>query len=74
MSGFSLSKASRFYETGVRSSFGEELVESGFPSDAVRLIEGTYSDILSLDVKKVKGSTSKIKMKSTFCLMIMKYH
>jgi len=55
MTGFSLSKATRFYETGVRSSFGEELIEFGFPTDTVRKIEGKYPQLLSLDISQAKN-------------------
>lgn len=53
---FSLSKVKRFYETGVRSLFGEYLVEYGFPLDTIRRIEKTLPSILTLselDAKKV---------------------
>lgn len=36
---FSLSKVIRFYETGVKSYFGEQLIEYGYPVDAIRRIE-----------------------------------
>lgn len=35
---FSLSKVTRFFETGVKSYFGEQLVEFGFPVDAIKRI------------------------------------
>lgn len=36
---FSLSKVSRFYETGVKTVVGEDLAEYGFPLDAIRRLE-----------------------------------
>lgn len=54
ISGFSLSKVTRFYETGVRSAFGEELVEFGFPTGTIRNIEGRFSQLLSLDINESK--------------------
>jgi superfamily II DNA/RNA helicase len=36
---FSLSKIIRYYETGVLSYFGEQLIEFGFPVDTIREIE-----------------------------------
>ena len=42
---FSLSRVNRFYETGVRSYFGEQLIEYGFPIDTVRKIETSLPDI-----------------------------
>lgn len=53
---FSLSKVKRFYETGVRSPFGEYLVEYGFPLDTIRRIEKILPSILTiseLEAKKV---------------------
>lgn len=55
LSGFSLSKVTRFYETGVRSAFGEELFEFGFPTDTIRRIEGRFSELLSLDISQSKN-------------------
>ncbi len=43
---FSLSKVKRYYETGVKSSFGEQLVEFGYPIDAIRRIEKEHTDLL----------------------------
>lgn len=54
MTGFSLSKVTRFFETGVRSPFGEELVEFGFPTDTVRKIEEQYPKLISLDFDQCK--------------------
>ena len=44
--GFSLSKVLRFYETGVKSYFGEQLIEYGFPVDAIRRIENGNQKLL----------------------------
>ena len=43
---FSLSKVKRYYETGVKSSFGEQLVEFGYPIDAIRRIEKVHPYLL----------------------------
>ena len=43
---FSLSKVKRYYETGVKSSFGEQLVEFGYPIDAIRRIEREHPYLL----------------------------
>ena len=43
---FSLSKVKRYYETGVKSSFGEQLVEFGYPIDAIRRIEKEHPYLL----------------------------
>ena len=43
---FSLSKVKRYYETGVKSSFGEQLVEFGYPIDAIRRIEKAHPYLL----------------------------
>ena len=47
---FSLSKVSRFYETGVKSYIGEQLIEFGFPVDAIKRIEDNNLRLLSMDV------------------------
>ena len=54
MSGFNLSKATRFYETGVRSSFGGELAEYGFPTDTIRKMESRFPRLLTLDIEQGK--------------------
>lgn len=54
VSGFSLSKVTRFYETGVRSPFGEELAEFGFPTDTIRKIEKRFTKLLTLDISQAK--------------------
>lgn len=46
---FSLSKVSRFYETGVKSYIGEQLIEFGFPVDAIKRIEDNNLRLLSMD-------------------------
>ena len=46
---FSLSKVSRFYETGVKSYIGEQLIEFGFPVDAIKKIEDNNLRLLSMD-------------------------
>ena len=45
---FSLSKVSRFYETGVKSYIGEQLIEFGFPVDAIKRIEDNNLRLLSM--------------------------
>ena len=49
MDTFSLSKVKRYYETGVKSSFGEQLVEFGYPIDAIRRIEKEHPYLLHFD-------------------------
>jgi hypothetical protein len=49
MDTFSLSKVKRYYETGVKSSFGEQLVEYGYPIDAIRRIEKEHPYLLHFD-------------------------
>lgn len=49
METFSLSKVNRYYETGVKSSFGEQLTEFGYPIDAIRRIEKEHPRLLYLD-------------------------
>lgn len=49
MESFTLSKVVRFYETGVKSYFGEQLIEFGFPIDAVRKIEDYNPELLYKD-------------------------
>ena len=46
---FSLSKVSRFYETGVKSYIGEQLIEFAFPVDAIKRIEDNNLRLLSMD-------------------------
>lgn len=46
---FSLSKVSRFYETGVKSYIGEQLIEFGFPVDAIKRVEDNNLRLLSMD-------------------------
>ena len=46
---FSLAKVSRFYETGVKSYIGEQLIEFGFPVDAIKRIEDNNLRLLSMD-------------------------
>lgn len=50
---FSLSKVSRFYETGVKSYIGEQLIEFGFPVDAIKRIEDNNLRLLSMDASPV---------------------
>jgi len=52
---FSLSHVRRYYETGVKSSLGEALIEYGFPTDAIRRIEEKHPQICSMDVKEAKN-------------------
>lgn len=51
---FSLSKVIRFYETGVKSYFGEQLVEFGFPVDAIRRIEKQNNELINLDAESTR--------------------
>lgn len=51
---FTLSKVSRFYETGVKSYFGQQLIEYGFPVDAIKRIEDENMQLISLDVDSSK--------------------
>lgn len=51
LNNFSLSRVSRFYETGVKSYFGEQLIEFGFPVDAIKRIEDSNINLLSMDAK-----------------------
>ena len=46
---FSLAKVSRFYETGVKSYIGEQLIEFGFPVDAIKRIEDNNLRLLSME-------------------------
>jgi len=52
---FSLSKVVRFYETGVKSYFGVQLVEFGFPVDAIRRIEDQNSSLIKLSSDLTKS-------------------
>lgn len=54
MDGFSLSKVSRFYETGVKTTVGENLTEYGFPLDAIRRLEKNLPSEVMADVRKAK--------------------
>lgn len=51
---FSLSSVRRYYETGVKSSLGEALVEYGFPTDAVRRIEENHETLCGLEINEAK--------------------
>lgn len=44
---FSLSKVKCYYETGVKSAFGERLIEFGYPIDAIRRIEKEHLCFIS---------------------------
>lgn len=46
---FSMSKVIRYYETGVQSYFGEQLVEFGFPVDAIKRIEDNNVKLISMN-------------------------
>ena len=50
LNNFSLSKVTRFFETGVKSYFGEQLVEFGFPVDAIKRIEDYNVKLISMDI------------------------
>lgn len=52
MSMFSLSKVKRYYETGVKSAFGEQLIEFGYPIDAIRRIENKYEFIMDISFEE----------------------
>ena len=49
LNNFSLSRVARFFETGVKSYFGEQLVEFGFPVDAIKRIEDSNAELVSLN-------------------------
>lgn len=53
--GFSLSKVIRFYETGVKSYFGEQLIEFGYPVDAIRRIEKRYPYLIRFERNETKN-------------------
>lgn len=50
LNNFSLSKVTRFFETGVKSYFGEQLVEFGFTVDAIKRIEDYNVKLISMDI------------------------
>ncbi len=52
---FSLSKVIRFYETGVKSYFGEQLIEYGYPVDAIRRIEERYHNLIECGADETKN-------------------
>lgn len=54
MEGFSLSRVRRYYETGVKSLVGEALIEYGFPTDAIRLMEEKFDALLNMSVSETK--------------------
>lgn len=62
---FTLSRVMRFYETGVKSYFGEQLVEFGFPVDAIKKIEDDNVELLTMDAadskRYIRGHLLKIK-------------
>lgn len=64
MSMFSLSKVKRYYETGVKSAFGEQLIEFGYPIDAIRRIENKYEFIMYLTFEKtidfIRGNIQEV--------------
>lgn len=51
---FSLAKIIRYYETGVRSYLGEQLVEFGFPTDTIREIEKVHPDLIAANAEITK--------------------
>lgn len=59
LNNFSLSKVTRFFETGVKSYFGEQLVEFGFPVDAIKRIEDNNEDLVSMNAEKSKKYISE---------------
>lgn len=54
LNNFSLSKVTRFFETGVKSYFGEQLVEFGFPVDAIKRIEDSNVRLMSMNAELSK--------------------
>jgi len=58
---FSLAKVIRYYETGVKSYFGEQFIEYGFPTDTIREIENKHPDLLSADANTSKDYIQKHK-------------
>lgn len=62
---FSLSKIKRFYESGVKSVFGESLIEFGFPIDAIRRIEKQNSILMYLQlpdaIEYCKNNINRLK-------------
>lgn len=54
LNNFSLSKVIRFFETGVKSYFGEQLVEFGFPVDAIKRIEDNNMILVSMNANRSK--------------------
>lgn len=56
---FSLSRVRRYYETGVKSSLGEALIEYGFPTDAIRRIEEKHWVICGMDLSGSKDYCMK---------------
>lgn len=65
LNNFSLSKVTRFFETGVKSYFGEQLVEFGFPVDAIKRIEDSNAKLVSMNAdlskKYIKEHLIEIK-------------
>lgn len=51
---FSLAKVRRYYETGVKTTLGEALIEYGFPTDAVRRIEESHKILSTLSLTEAK--------------------
>ena len=51
---FSLAHVRRYYETGVKSLFGEALIEYGFPTDAIRRLEQEHINLMHLSVSDAK--------------------
>lgn len=56
---FSLSKVRRYYETGVKTTLGEALIEYGFPTDAVRRIEDSHKNLSNLSLTESKNYCRK---------------
>lgn len=59
LNNFSLSKVTRFFETGVKSYFGEQLVEFGFPVDAIKRIEDNNKRLVSMNADLSKKYISE---------------
>lgn len=56
---FSLSRVSRYYETGVKSYFGEQLIEFGFPVDAIKKIELYHPKLITLNANDTEEYINK---------------
>ena len=71
MSTFSLSRVAHYYETGVKSILGENLIEYGFPLDAIRRLESHFSIDEFFDLQNAKDYC--LKNKSQINQLLDKY-